>query len=136
MIHWDVAITAFGWAKIPDVWPEAEALGLKYSAGIWLTHDEEAYEILGGDLRYTERFTLSFRGEIIYVMMSACWSTEIQGIAVATSARYKFCQSASFKIFKGSLFSLHFLCKQMQTKRSLVICFICLGTSRFQSGPH
>lgn len=39
---------AFGRRRvIPDVSPEAEALGLKYSAGIWLTHDEEAYEILG-----------------------------------------------------------------------------------------
>ena len=27
--------------------PEAEALGLKYSAGIWLTHDKEVYQSLG-----------------------------------------------------------------------------------------
>ena len=53
-----------------------------------------------------------------YVMMSACSSTEIQGIAVATSARYKFCPVSSS--FKGSLFSLHFLCAQKQTKGHLV----------------
>lgn len=29
--------------------PEAEALGLKYSAGIWLTHDKEVYENLGSN---------------------------------------------------------------------------------------
>lgn len=51
-------------------------------------------------------------------MMSACSSTEIQGIAVATSARYKFCPVSSS--FKGSLFSLHFLCAQKQTKGHLV----------------
>ena len=42
-----LALGCLGRRVIPDVSPEAEALGLKYSAGIWLTHDEEAYEILG-----------------------------------------------------------------------------------------
>jgi hypothetical protein len=51
-------------------------------------------------------------------VMSACSSTEIQGIAVATSARYKFCPVSSS--FKGSLFYLHFLCAQKQTKGHLV----------------
>lgn len=45
------AVRTWGFDQLNDTIEEAEALGLKYSAGIWLTHDEEAYENCSGDIR-------------------------------------------------------------------------------------
>ena len=63
--------------------PEAEALGLKFSAGIWLTHDNEVYESLGSNCVIKFWAMEEFRHVVIHMVQH--W--EISGTAATTSGR-------------------------------------------------